>query len=61
MAETHAQQQEIEIRVPDLGLSEEQINNLKEHFHSQVVSTMGKRSPAETRIVVVVVRVVRAT
>jgi hypothetical protein len=54
-------QQEIEIRIPDLGLSQDQLNTLKEQFQNQVVSAMGKRSPAETRIVIVVIRVVRAS
>jgi hypothetical protein len=53
------QQQEVVVQVPDIGLSDSQLQSLKEAFHNQLVTTMGGKSAAIERIVIVVVRVIR--
>jgi hypothetical protein len=54
-------QHEVVVQIPDIGLSKEQLSSLKESFKNQIVSTMGHKSGAAARIVVVVIRVVRAS
>jgi hypothetical protein len=53
------QQQEVVVQVPDLGLSDSQLQTLKDNFHNQLVTTMGGKSAVTERIVIVVIRVQR--
>jgi hypothetical protein len=54
-------QHEVVVQIPDLGLNEKQIASLKETFQNEIVSSLGGQSAATQRIVVVVIRVIRAT
>ena len=55
------QQHEVVVQIPDLGLNEKQIQSLKETFQNEIVSSLGGKSAVTERIVVVVIRVIRAT
>jgi hypothetical protein len=55
------QQHEVVVQIPDLGLNEKQIQSLKETFQNEIVSSLGGKSAVTERIVVVVIRVQRAT
>lgn len=47
------------LEIPDMGLSDDQINDLKNTFHNHLVTTLGPQA-ARTVIVVIRVRIVRA-
>jgi hypothetical protein len=55
------QQHEVVVQIPDLGLNEKQIQSLKETFQNEIVSSLGGKSAVTNRIVVVVIRVIKAT
>lgn len=52
--------QEVVLQIPDLGLSDKEIDSLKKNFKNQLVSTMGAKAAARPRIVVVRIRIVFA-
>lgn len=47
------------LEIPDMGLTDDQINDLKNTFHSHLVTHLGAQA-ATTVIVVIRVRIVRA-
>ena len=59
MASTH--EQEVVLQVPDIGLDDKQLHALKDTFQNHLVTTLGGKSAAVPRIVVVRIRVVYAS
>jgi hypothetical protein len=49
---------EVKVRVPDMGLSPDQLEHLKQQFHNTIVGNMGGPKALAARSVVVVVVVV---
>jgi len=61
MAKSRQARQEVVLQIPELGLSDAALASLKKSFKSELVSSMGTRPGAVARIVVVRIRVVRAS
>ena len=55
---TGSKEHEVEVRIPNIGLSKEQLQSLKTSFQNHLVSTMGEKSAALPRIVVVRIRII---
>jgi hypothetical protein len=55
---SESDEQEVVLQIPDMGLSDGEIERLKETFRNGLVTTLGAKTAA-TRIVVVRIRVVR--
>jgi hypothetical protein len=60
MATASSHEQEVEVRVPNIGLSKQQLESLKTSFQNHLVSTMGEKSAAATRIIIVRIRIIIA-
>ena len=52
--------EEVVLQIPDLGLTPTQIAALKKSFKSELVSSMGGRTAARARIIIIRIRIVRA-
>ena len=51
--------QEVVLQVPDIGLSDTQLQSLKKSFKNELVATMGEKAAALV-IVIIRIRIVRA-
>jgi hypothetical protein len=61
MAKSKSKREEVVLQIPDLGLTDSQIASLKKSFKSELISSMGGKAAARARIVIIRIRIVRAT